>query len=80
MHRLAKDADKPGCLWVGLLEQGPDGLFRPSRATRCMTLGSSYPRLARPRAEWVDSDGSKAGQRAAKAGWRLLTKPERILM
>jgi len=27
-HRLAKPTTKPGAMWVGVLREGPDGLFR----------------------------------------------------
>jgi hypothetical protein len=28
VHRLAKPSSKPGSMWVGLLQEGPDGLYR----------------------------------------------------
>ena len=41
---------------------------------RCAQLGTQYPRLAHVRSEWVTSADKR------KAGWKLLTKAERILM
>lgn len=72
-HRLDRPA-KPGCVWVGALALGPDGLFRPTGQVRCTQLGSQFPRIAHVRSEWVQTAGKR------KAGWKLLTKPERILM
>lgn len=28
VHRLAKPSSKAGAMWVGVLKEGPDGLFR----------------------------------------------------
>lgn len=33
VHRLAKPSSKAGAMWVGLLKEGPDGLFRWARCT-----------------------------------------------
>ncbi|GAB4817665.1 hypothetical protein N2152v2_004711 [Parachlorella kessleri] len=74
VHRLAKPASKPGAVWVGLLTEGPDGHYRPTSLSKQVALGVQYPKLVSVRAEWVE------GEARHKGGWKLTTKPSRILM
>ncbi|EFN59438.1 hypothetical protein CHLNCDRAFT_137990 [Chlorella variabilis] len=82
VHRLAKASNKPGAMWVGLLKEGPDGLFRPQSSAKLLKLGMHFPRVVRVRAEWVVPEDKRRG------GWALKTKQagldwtwhERILM
>jgi hypothetical protein len=77
VHRLAKPSSKAGAMWVGLLKEGPDGLFRPQGTSKLLHLGLQFPRVVRVRAEYVAPE-AKSKQRAG--GWALKTKQERILM
>ncbi|KAL4426832.1 hypothetical protein ABPG77_006618 [Micractinium sp. CCAP 211/92] len=74
-HRLDRTSSKPGAMWVGVLREGTDGLFRPQGAPKLLQLGVQYPRVVRVRAEWQPPQGRKQA-----GGWALKTKRERILM
>ena len=74
-HRLTRRAARAGGVWVGLLTPDGSGLYRPTGTVKCAQLGHAYPKLVHVRTEWVQgSDGKRKG------GWKLTTKPERILM
>ncbi|PSC73626.1 Jumonji domain-containing [Micractinium conductrix] len=75
VHRLDRPSSKPGALWVGHLQEGPDGLFRPQGPAKLLQLGVQYPRVVHVRAEWLPAEGRKRA-----AGWSLKTKAQRILM
>lgn len=48
VHRLAKPSSKAGAMWVGLLKEGPDGLFRcAGRRTESRLLRSTGSSAAR---------------------------------
>ncbi|KAL4431002.1 hypothetical protein ABPG75_006258 [Micractinium tetrahymenae] len=74
-HRLDRPSSKQGAMWVGVLREGDDGLFRPQGAPKLLQLGVQYPRVVHVRAEWQPPEGRKRA-----GGWALKTKQERILM
>ncbi len=47
---------------------------RPTSLSKQVALGVQYPKLVSVRAEWVE------GEARHKGGWKLTTKPSRILM
>lgn len=88
VHRLARKASRQGAVWVGLLREDPDGLFRPTGVSRQVSLGFQHPRLVHVRTEWMEqpppvteSGGTAAkGSRRRQGGWKLTTLAKRILM
>ena len=77
VHRLERSLrETTGIEYVGVLERGEDGLFRPTRMRKRVELGLFYPRLTRVRVEW--NEAPKGIKR--RCGWWLKTKPELILM
>ncbi|KAL6781830.1 hypothetical protein ACKKBF_B09595 [Auxenochlorella protothecoides x Auxenochlorella symbiontica] len=75
VHRLARAPTRPGSVWLGLLKEGCDGLFRPTGVVRQAMLGMHFPRLVHVRSDWTLCNG-----RRRRGGWRLTTLRKRILM
>lgn len=77
VHRLRKQSAEANTVWVGVLHQGLDGLFRPGEGTRLVELKGRYPKLVKVKTEWVQT-GRGGAQR--QGGWRLSTLQKRIVM
>ena len=75
VHRLDRKASRPDSAWFGVLERDSEGLYVPKSDCMLVQFGSSTsPRLVNVRTEWTCPETRRRG------AWKLLSKPERILM